>query len=122
MEPAAGPKLVFEVLPSIFEQMPGGYLWAILFFLLLFFASITSTISMSEISITFFQEEWQMSRRSATLLNTALALALGGLCALSFGVLSDFKIMGMTLFELFDYVSSNVLLPLGGVFFSVFVG
>lgn len=122
MEPAAGPKLVFEVLPSFFEQMPGGYLWAILFFLLLFFASITSTISMSEISITFFQEEWQMSRRFATLLNTVLALALGGLCALSFGVLSDFKIMGMTLFELFDYVSSNVLLPLGGVFFSVFVG
>ncbi len=122
MAPEAGPKLVFEVLPSIFEQMPGGYVWAVLFFLLLFFASITSTISMSEISITFFQEEWKMTRRSATLLNTVLALLFGGLCALSFGVLSDFKLLGMTIFELFDYVSSNVLLPLGGVFFSLFAG
>ncbi|MBQ0119830.1 MAG: sodium-dependent transporter, partial [Bacteroidales bacterium] len=55
-------------------------------------------------------------------LNTALAVVLGALCALSFGVLSEFKIFGMTLFELFDYVSSNVLLPLGGIFFSVLMG
>ena len=122
MTPEAGPKLIFEVLPSIFQQMPGGYVLSILFFFLLFMASITSTISMSEISIAYFGEELRMSRSNASLLNTALAVVLGALCALSFGVLSEFKIFGMTLFELFDYVSSNVLLPLGGIFFSVLMG
>ncbi len=122
MEPAAGPKLVFQILPEIFQQLPGGYLWSVAFFLLLFFASLTSTISMSEISITYFVEAHKMSRNRATGLNTAIAAAFGTLCALSFGVLSDLKVAGLTLFELFDYVSSNVLLPLGGVMLSVFVG
>lgn len=122
MTPEAGPKLVFEIFPSIFSQMPGGYLWAVLFFLLLFFASITSTISMSEISIAFFQEEWKMTRGGATWLSTLLAIVFGSLCALSFGVLVDFKVFGMTVFDLFDYVSSNILLPIGGILFSIFVG
>ena len=122
MEPAAGPKLVFQILPEIFQQLPGGYLWSVAFFLLLFFASLTSTISMSEISITYFVEAHKMSRNRATGLNTAIAAAFGTLCALSFGVLSDLKVAGLALFELFDYVSSNVLLPLGGVMLSVFVG
>ena len=122
LEPAAGPKLVFEILPGIFQQMPGGYFWAVAFFLLLFFASITSTISMSEISIAYFVEVRKMSRNNATLANTLIALVFGMLCALSFGVLSDFRLFGMTLFELFDYVSSNVLLPIGGVMLAVFVG
>lgn len=122
MTPQAGPKLIFEVLPSIFQQMSGGYVLAVLFFFLLFMASITSTISMSEISIAYFSEEFSMSRKNASLLNTIIAIILGSLCALSFNVLSDYKIMGMTLFELFDYLSSNILLPLGGIFFSIFVG
>lgn len=122
MQPEAGPKLIFEVLPSIFQQMPGGHLLAILFFFLLFMASITSTISMSEISIAYFSEEWKMSRNNASLLNMVIAVVFGSLCALSFGVMSDYKVFGMTLFELFDYVSSNLLLPLGGIFFSIFVG
>ena len=122
MEPAAGPKLVFQILPEIFQQLPGGYLWSVAFFLLLFFASITSTISMSEISITYFVEAHKMSRSRATWLNTVIAMTFGTLCALSFGVLSDFNVFGMTLFELFDYVSSNIMLPIGGVMLSVFVG
>lgn len=122
MTPEAGPKLIFEVLPAIFQQMPGGYVLAVLFFLLLFMASITSTISMSEISIAYFNEELKMSRKSASKLNTGIAIVFGTLCALSFGVLSEFKIFDMTLFDLFDYMSSNILLPLGGVFFSIMVG
>ena len=122
MRPEAGPKLIFEVLPAIFEQMPGGPVWAVLLFALLFVASITSTISMSEISIAFFSEEWGMSRNRASILNTGIAMVLGTLCALSFGVLSETTVFGMTLFELFDYVSSNVLLPVGGIFFSLLVG
>ncbi|MDO4511581.1 MAG: sodium-dependent transporter [Bacteroidales bacterium] len=122
MQPEAGPKLVFEILPNIFQQLPGGYFWSVLFFLLLFFASITSTISMSEISISFFMEEHKMSRKKATSVNTGIALVFGSLCALSFGVLSDFTIFGKTLFDLFDYASSNIMLPLGGIFFAWFVG
>lgn len=121
-EPAAGPKLVFEVLPAIFHQMPGGTVWAILFFFLLFLASLTSTISMSEICIAFFCEQIGMTRRRATLLNTAIAMGLGTLCALSFGSLSGFTIAGLTVFNLFDYLSSNILLPLGGMLISIFVG
>ena len=121
-EPTAGPKLVFEVLPNIFQQMPGGYLWAVAFFVLLFFASITSTISMSEIFITFCTEEHNMSRKKATRLNTAIALVLGSLCALSFNLLSDIKLFDKNIFDLFDYVSSNILLPADGFILAVFVG
>lgn len=121
-EPAAGPKLVFEVLPSIFHQMPFGVVWSTLFFFLLFLASLTSTISMSEISIAFFTEQLGMSRRIATLANTGIAIVFGTLCALSFGSLNNFTIFGKTIFDLFDYVSSNILLPLGGMLISIFVG
>ena len=113
---------MFEVLPNIFQQMPGGYLWAVAFFVLLFFASITSTISMSEIFITFCTEEHNMSRKKATRLNTAIALVLGTLCALSFNLLSDIKLFDKNIFDLFDYVSSNILLPAGGFILAIFVG
>lgn len=121
-EPAAGPKLVFEVLPSIFAGMGGGMAWSTLFFILLFLASITSTISMAEITIAYLAEEFGMSRRAATALTIGIAVVLGSLCALSFGSLSGLKIFGMTLFSLFDYASSNVLLPIGGMVISLFAG
>lgn len=121
-EPTAGPKLVFEILPNIFQQMPGGYFWSVAFFTLLFFASITSTISMSEIFITFCTEEHKMSRKKATSLNTIIALVLGTLCALSFNVLGHIRLFDKTIFDLFDYVSSNILLPAGGFILAVFVG
>lgn len=120
--PAAGPTLVFEVLPSIFHNLPGGVVWSTLFFLLLFVASLTSTISMSEISIAYFTEQKGMSRRSATVLNTAIAMVFGTLCALSFGPLKDFTLFGKSFFDLFDYASSNILLPVGGIIVSLFVG
>ena len=106
-EPAAGPKLVFEVLPAIFSEMPGGAVWSALFFLLLFLASLTSTISMSEISIAWFCDDLHMSRRGATRLNIGIAMALGTLCALSFGCLNGIRIFEMSIFDFFDYVSSN---------------
>ena len=121
-EPSAGPKLVFEVLPDIFHQMPGGIVWSSLFFLLLLLASLTSTISMSEICVAYLNEQWGMSRRKAVAVNTAIAIALGTLCALSFGPLADFTICGKTVFNLFDYVASNIIMPLRGMLISVFTG
>lgn len=120
--PAAGPTLVFEVLPNIFHQLPGGVVWSTLFFALLIVASLTSTISMSEISIAFFTEQGHMTRPRAVTLNTAIAIVFGCLCALSFGPLGNLTVGGLTIFGLFDYVTSNVLLPLGGMVVSVFVG
>lgn len=122
LSPSAGPTLVFEVLPHIFFQLPGGMIWSTLFFLLLFLASLTSTVSMSEISISYFCEEKGMSRTKATILSTAISLAGAMLCALSFGALSDFTIFGLNFFDLFDYLSSNICLPVGGFFCSIFVG
>lgn len=122
LSPEAGPTLVFEVLPYIFSQLPGGVVWSTLFFLLLFLASLTSTVSMSEISITYFCEEKRMSRKKATIISSAIALVGGLLCALSFGPLSDFSIFGLTIFNLFDYLSSNICLPVGGMICSLFAG
>lgn len=121
-EPSAGPKLVFEVLPDIFGRMPGGVVWSMLFFLLLLLASLTSTISMSEIGVAYFSEQWGMGRGKAVAVSSSVAVVLGTLCALSFGPLSGFKIFGMTVFNLFDYVAGNIIMPVGGMLISIFVG
>lgn len=125
ISPEQGPTLVFEVLPSIFHQLPGGAVWSALFFFLLFLASLTSTISMSEVSIAFFTEEKKMGRKKATILNTAIAMVFGTLCAMSFGWLDGLSFFGLfdiNLFTFFDFTSSNVLLPLGGMLISFFAG
>ena len=122
MEPEAGPRLAFEVLPTIFNRLPGGAVWSTMFFFLLVVASLTSSISMSEIFVAFLCDEFKIRRRNATILLTVIALVLGALCALSFGMLSDVTIFGLTFFDSFDYASSNILLPLGGMMVSLFVG
>lgn len=125
MSPVQGPALVFEVIPSIFAQMPGAQLWSILFFFLLFLASLSSTISMSEVSIAFFTEEKKMSRTKASTLNLVVALIGGVLSALSFGYLSNLNFFGLfdiNFFNFFDFTSSNILLPLGGMLISIFAG
>ena len=122
MQPEAGPKLIFEILPSIFQQMPGAYIWGVLFFLLLIFASLTSTISISEITIAFLIEERNMSRNRATLCCAMPVLVIATLSALSFNVLSDVTLWGMNLFDVFNYAASNVFMLLGGLFTAVFVG
>lgn len=122
LSPSAGPTLVFEVLPNIFSRMSGGMIWSTLFFLLLLLASLTSTVSMSEISISYFSEAKRLDRKGATMLSCGIALLLSTLCALSFWGLSEVKIFGMTFFDLFDYVSSNIFMPIGGIASSLFVG
>ena len=77
---------------------------------------------MSEIFVAFMCDEFGVKRRTATLLLTVFALGLGSLCALSFGILGDVTIFGLTFFDLSDYTASNILLPLGGMVISLFVG
>ena len=122
VEPTAGPRLIFEVLPGIFQQMAGGYIWALLFFLLVFFASLTSTISLSEIPITFLIEEHKMRRSRAIVWTAVITFALATLAALSFNVLDSVKLWGKNIFEMMDYAASNIFMLLGGLFTAVYVG
>lgn len=117
MSPAEGPTLVFEVLPNIFHSMAGGRLWSTLFFILLALASLTSIISVSEIIVSFFGDELKLSRRMSTLIVTVTGIIFGVLCSLSFGPLAK-----LDLFNIFDMVSSNFLMPLGGLAVCIFAG
>lgn len=122
--PEAGPTLVFAVLPSIFQYMPGGEIISALFFLMLFVASLTSTISMSEIPIAYFVDDRKYSRSKACNLTTAIAVVGGVLCTLSFSGLSNINIGDYTFrfFDFFNDVTSNVLLPVGGMLICIYTG
>ena len=120
--PASGPGLVFAVLPEIFEQMPLGSVFAALFFILLSIAALTSTISILEVVVAYLVEELKMSRGRATLLAMISASMLGILAALSFGPLSGFTVGGQNIFGMLDYVTSNIMLPIGGLCVVIFVG
>jgi len=93
-----------------------------LFFVLVFFASLTSTISLSEIPITFLIEEHKMSRGRAIIWSAVITLVLAVLAALSFNVLEDVKLFDMSIFDLMDYSASNIFMLLGGLFTAVYVG
>ncbi|MBQ6879974.1 MAG: sodium-dependent transporter [Bacteroidales bacterium] len=122
INPQSGPGLVFETLPYVFGQMPAGGFVAILFFLALLVAALTSSISMLEVAVAFLVEEKGMSRIAACMLLFVVCLVIGALCSLSFGPLSDFKIAGRTIFDFFDHLSSNILMTLGSLLTVLFVG
>jgi len=117
----AGPGLAFITLPNIFEQMPGGTIFSIMFFILLGVAALTSTISILEVIVAFFVEELKMKRGPATWLATFSVSVLGVFCVLSTSTMADNKIFGKTVFELLEYSTANVLLPMGGFFIVIFV-
>ena len=122
ISPSEGPGLVFITLPYIFGQLPLGEFIAILFFLALLLAALTSSISIMEVIVAFVIEEFHVKRRSSVLIVFIGLWLLGSLCSLSLGVLSDWKIFGKTIFDLFDYVSANVLMLIGGLVVVIFVG
>lgn len=122
IEPDAGPGLVFVTLPNVFAQMPGGYFFSILFFLLLTVAAITSSISILEVVVAYFSEELKLSRNVATIMAASFAILIGIICSLSFGIFSDYTFVCLNFFDLLDFIASNILLPLGGMFISLFIG
>ncbi len=122
ISPAQGPGLVFVTLPYIFAQLPLGSVLAILFFFILFIAALTSSISMLEVIVAYLSEELEMSRKKAIFCSAFVVAVLGVLCSLSQGVLGGFKLFGNNIFDCFDKFSSNILLPLGGLFAVIFVG
>ncbi len=122
IEPSSGPGLVFITLPNVFEKMPGGYIFSILFFLLLAVAALTSSISILEVVVAYFSEELKMKRKLATVFATILITLLGIICSLSMGIFKDYTFNGLNFFDLMDWISANLLLPLGGLFISLFIG
>ena len=122
IDPQAGPGLVFETLPYVFGQMPAGGVVAILFFLALLVAALTSSISMLEVAVAYLVEEKKMSRIWACVLLFVICWVVGALCSLSFGPLSHIRIDGGNLFDFFDNLSSNILMTLGSLLTVLFVG
>ncbi len=122
INPAEGEALVFITLPNIFMEMPGGYFWALLFFLLLVIAALTSTISVLEVVVAFFSEELNINRKQATIIASIAITILGVFCTLSQGPLNQPFIGENTLFEILEYTSANLFLPIGGFFIVIFVG
>lgn len=122
ISPGEGPGLVFITLPRIFSQMPGGSVIAILFFFILFIAAITSSISLLEVVVAYMREEFHLSRPVSVAISFSIVLVLGVFCSLSQGVLSDFKLLGLNIFDFFDELSANLFMPLGGLLVVIFVG
>ena len=122
ISPGEGPDLVFITLPEIFSQMPVGGVIAIFFFVALLLAALTSSISMLEVAVAFCIEEFKMKRTVAVVIVFSLIWVLGCLCSLSFGPLSGFKIIGKTIFELFDFVTADFMMLIGGQLVVIFVG
>ena len=127
IQPGAGPGLVFETLPFIFNKMGARIPWisavvAIIFFLTILVAALTSAISMFEVGVAYLMEEKGKSRKKATLQVGLFCWVIGLLCSLSFGPLSGVHLFGKSIFDFLDSLCSNWLMPLGGLMFTLFVG
>lgn len=120
LAPTQGPGLIFQTLPLAFGDINGGLMFGTLFFILLSFAAITSAISLLEPSVAWMIEEQNVSRTTAALSIGFLIWSLGFLTILSFNDLSDFTFWKGTLFDNVDYLTSNILLPISGLLFTIF--
>ncbi|TDM12763.1 sodium-dependent transporter [Macrococcus lamae] len=122
IEAAQGPGLLFIVLPYVFDQLPLGQLFYLIFLLLFFFATITSSISLLEINVSNATKNDNNKRVKAVILLSIGVFALGIPSALSSGLLSNTKFLAGTFFDNMDYLVSNIMLPLGAFLFSIFTG
>ena len=110
------------IFPAVFASIPFGHLFMVLFFVLSAIAATGAMLSILEVPVSVLSERFHMSRRRATLINLLVLGAVGSTCALSNSTFAGVQIAGKTFFDLFDFVSSNVLMPLGGIFLCLFVG
>ena len=127
VNPDSGPSLIFITLPNVFEQafagMPIlGYVISLAFYLLLSMAALTSLISLHEVSTAFFQEELHISRNRAAMIVTSCCILIGAVCSLSLIGWDALTIAGMSLFDMFDFVTGQIFLPVGGMLTCIFIG
>jgi NSS family neurotransmitter:Na+ symporter len=129
IEPAGGGGLAFESLPIAFGQIPGGLIFGTAFFLLLFFAALTSSIGMMEPPVSWLTDTFKFSRRKAAFIAGTFAFGLSLMAALSFNVLSSFQPLGnlalfdgKIIFEVYVYIVTQVVMPAGGILVTIFAG
>lgn len=123
MEPSAGPSLIFVTIPKIFESMAGGTFFGIIFFVLVFFAALTSAISLLEVTVAFVVDQFKLDRKITVWAMTALLFAFAIPNSLSFGIYESSKaFFGMNFFDFMCYLSDNLFLPLGGLLLCLFIG
>ena len=129
LDPASGPGLIFQTLPAAFVGMPGGALFGSLFFILLAFAAITSIIAIIEPIISYAEGKWGMRRSTGCIVFGFLAWAIGLATVFSFNVWSGVMPLtsiatfaDKTIFDLIDYFTANLLMPLGAILMALFVG
>lgn len=127
IQPNEGPSLVFITLPNVFSQAFAGmpvlaYVLSISFYILLALAALTSTISMHEVVTIYLNEEFKMSRKKAAWLVTTTCALIGVVCSLSMAADRGLVLFGMTVFDLFDFLTAKLMLPIGGFFIAIFTG
>ena len=116
LDPTAGPGLTFITMPAVFAQLPFGQVFATMFYLCIVVAAVTSSVSMIEIVVAFLIDEHRFSRAGAAMFSTVALAIVGSLPCLSFGKLSDLTFFGgKTIFDIFDFFTSNISLPIGGL-------
>ncbi|NLZ51903.1 MAG: sodium-dependent transporter, partial [Thermoanaerobacteraceae bacterium] len=123
-EPDAGPGLLFITIPMVFSKMPLGNILLTIFFLLTAIAATTAMMSLLEVPVAYLVEERGFSRIKATLISAAAIAILGSTASLSAdteSLLGGIKTFGKTFFDLYDYISSNILMPIGGLFTVIFI-
>lgn len=120
--PTEGPGLVFIMIPAVFEQLPLGSILLIVFFILLLFATVTSSIALLEVVVSMGIREKTEKRKRASWILAAIIFIVGIPSALSFGILSDVEIFGRSIFDFVDYVTSAILMPIGAFLTAIFAG
>lgn len=113
LQPTEGPSLVFVTLPEIFKGMPLAAVWSAIFFLLVILASLTSTISFHEVLTAYFAEEFGLCRKKGAFVTTMISIVLSSV--------TFFSLFGIDFFNIFDYITANILMPLGGMFTCIMV-
>ncbi|KKB35958.1 sodium-dependent transporter [Bacillus thermotolerans] len=121
LQPDAGPVLIFNVLPTVFNQIPFGVVFLVAFLILFLFATLTSAFSMLEIIVATLSKGNSGERRKFSWIIGLLIFAVGVPSALSYGVLSDITIFGKSIFDAADFLVSNILMPLGALLIAIFV-
>ena len=118
----SGPKLVFVTLPNIFNEMVGGRIWGILFFVFMFFAVMSTLIAVFENIIAFWMDLFKWSRKKSTIINSIVIIILSLPCALGFNLLSSIKPLGpnTNILDLEDFIVSNNILPIGCLIYVIF--
>lgn len=122
VEPTAGPGLTFITLPGIFQQLAGGALFGAAFFVLLLFAALTSSVSLLEVPVAYLVGELNISRKTAVAILSLFAFLVGIPCSLSLGILSDVTIFGLGFMDLLGFITTKLMLPIGGFFVCIFAG